>query len=53
MKEKDSSWDECCFNSHAISISADRQKAKSLIETAKAKMVIGEIGRLAEERLQK
>ena len=38
MKGKDSSWDECCFNSHAITISADGQKAKSLVETAKARV---------------
>jgi len=35
---KDGSWDECCFNNHAISISANRQKAKSLVETAKARV---------------
>lgn len=35
---KDGSWDECRFNNHAISISADRQKAKSLVETAKARV---------------
>ncbi len=35
---KESSWEDCVFGNKSVKISPDRQKAKSLIETAKERI---------------
>lgn len=46
---KESSWDDCIFANKAVKVSPDRQKAKSLIETARERIEFIKVIQLTEQ----